>query len=343
MADINSKYEDILNGRKTPSQTELLQMYEQYLIEFKQQVELLAMDPVKVDTWHKNINEIIEHNSNSENSWKKGINSFTDMTFEEFASFYIMAPQADCSATEGSSKALFEIEEQDLDMPAGWDWRDHKGVTPVKNQGHCGSCWTFSTVGTLEAHIMIKYGEFRNISEQQLVDCAQAFDNHGCNGGLPSHAFNYIMYNGGITDESHYPYTAKDGACGYFPNNKTAEVDGGPINITRGDEDELKAAVYMHGPVSVAFQVIKGFKEYHSGVYQSDECGTLPTQVNHAVVAVGYGVENDVPYWIVKNSWSATWGDQGYFKIARGVNMCGIAQCNSYPYGVWITPKKPVE
>merc|ERR1719183_2265563 len=101
-----------------------------------------------------------------------------------------------CSATKSETKAL-ELD----DVPDSWDWRDHNGVSPVKNQGSCGSCWTFSTVGALEAHSLIKYGSFVPLSEQQLVDCAQAFDNHGCNGGLPSHAFEYVMHTGGISTE----------------------------------------------------------------------------------------------------------------------------------------------
>jgi len=118
------------------------------------------------------------------------------------------------------------------DTPDHWDWRDVGGVTPVKNQGSCGSCWTFSTVGAVEAHYQIKYGQFRNLSEQQLVDCAQDFDNHGCNGGLPSHAFEYIYYNLGLTTEKEYPYTMKTGTCVYDPKMATVGITGGSYNIT---------------------------------------------------------------------------------------------------------------
>lgn len=116
-------------------------------------------------------------------------------------------------------------------------------------------------------------------------------------------------------------------------------VKGGAVNITEGDEKELLDAVFNVGPVSVAFEVVDGFRDYTSGVYTSKTCKNSTSDVNHAVLAVGYGVENKVPYWLVKNSWGADWGDKGYFKIERGVNMCGIAVCNSYPKSVW-RPKK---
>jgi len=111
-------------------------------------------------------------------------------------------------------------------------------------------------------------------------------------------------------------------------------VKGGSVNITQGDEVELRHAIFEHGPVSVCYQVISDFRDYTTGVYQSDSCGSTTHDVNHAVLAVGFGTENGVDYWIVKNSWGAAWGDQGYFKIKRGVNMCAIAVCNSFPKDV---------
>merc|ERR1712070_696409 len=219
------------------------------------------------------------------------------------------------------------------------DWRANAGVTPVKNQGACGSCWTFSAVGALEAHMLLKYKEFEPLSEQQLVDCAHDFDNHGCEGGLPSHAFEYI-YNEprGISTEKAYPYVAEEQNCGVNPETFVLDVIGGAHNITEGDEVELATELYGQGPISVAFEVVDGFRDYKNGTYSSKVCKNTTQDVNHAVLAVGYGVEyhakRSIPYWIVKNSWGADWGDEGYFKIERGVNMCGIAVCNSYPQNV---------
>jgi len=181
---------------------------------------------------------------------------------------------------------------------------------------------------------MIKYSDFTPLAEQQLVDCAQAFDNHGCEGGLPSHAFEYIMYAGGISTETAYPYKAVDEACAVDKSTYALDVVGGSVNITEGDEVELKSAIFEHGPVSIAFQVVDGFRDYTTGVYTSDTCENSTADVNHAVLAVGFGTEGGMDYWLVKNSWGADWGDQGYFKIQRGVNMCGVAVCNSFPKDV---------
>lgn len=180
----------------------------------------------------------------------------------------------------------------------------------------------------------MQYSAFETLAEQQLVDCAQAFDNHGCNGGLPSHAFEYVKFNGGITTEFSYPYNAKDNKCTVDPDTYALHVIGGAVNITAGDEVELLHAVYEHGPVSITFEVVDGFKDYKTGVYTSDTCKNGPGDVNHAVLAVGYGTEGGKDYWLVKNSWSDKWGDKGFFKIERNVNMCGVAQCNSYPWKV---------
>ena len=264
------------------------------------------------------------------------------MTEEEFNDyFHIVGDPQFCSATHYNQKVEKSVPLKDI--PSYWDWRDWNGVTPVKNQRSCGSCWTFSTVGALEAHYLIKYGEFRNISEQQLVDCAGAFDNHGCSGGLPSHAFEYIFYAGGIATETDYVYTAKDGSCYFKKNMASIAVNGGSVNITLGDESELLHAVFEHGPVSVCYQVVTGFRDYKSGVYSSSTCKNSAMDVNHAVLAVGFGQdEKGMDYWIVKNSWGDTWGDKGYFKIQRGVNMCGMANCNSYPKDV-VPVKKDAE
>jgi cathepsin H len=205
-------------------------------------------------------------------------------------------------------------------------------VSPVKNQGSCGSCWTFSTIGSLESHWNI-LGKGKNItfSEQQLVDCAGDFDNHGCKGGLPSHAFEYIKHAGGIESDVTYPYTAKDGQCVFRRQIAVGYVRNGAYNITQGDEVELADRLYNAGPIAVSFQVIAGFKSYTTGVYTASNCGTTTQDVNHAVLATGYGSENGVKFWNIKNSWGANWGNAGYFKMERGTNMCAIAQCNSYP------------
>ncbi|KAK9081620.1 hypothetical protein Syun_031403 [Stephania yunnanensis] len=257
-------------------------------------------------------------------TYRLALNKFADMSWEEFQAQKLGAPQ-NCSATTKSTHKLKEGI-----LPRTKDWREDGIVSPVKDQGHCGSCWTFSTTGALEAAYKQAFGKDISLSEQQLVDCAGAFNNFGCHGGLPSQAFEYIKYNGGLETEEVYPYTGKDGSCKFNAENIAVKVFNS-VNITLGDEDELKYAVGLVRPVSIAFQVVHDFRHYNGGVYTSNTCGSTPMDVNHAVLAVGYGVENGVPYWLVKNSWGADWGDHGYFKIEMGKNMCGVATCSSYP------------
>jgi len=240
----------------------------------------------------------------------------------------LMAEQ-NCSATHASSH--WRPTSNAL-LPESIDWRDKGALNKVKDQGHCGSCWTFSTTGSAEAHHFLKYGVMKSLSEQQLVDCADAFNNHGCNGGLPSQAFEYLMYAGGHDNETAYPYTAKTGkTCNFKKADAIAKV-AWVNNITSLDEDELKLAVGYAGPVSIAYQVSHDFRYYKKGVYDG-KCEDSPSSVNHAVVAVGYGYDDtsNKPYWTVRNSWGTSFGMDGYFKIKRGVNKCGLADCASFP------------
>ncbi|ETO74854.1 hypothetical protein F444_09492 [Phytophthora nicotianae P1976] len=269
-----------------------------------------------------NARSVAAHNSKEDKSFVMELNEFADTTWDEFQSWYLGAPQQ-CSATERNDVVYGEV-------PVEKDWRADGAVSPVKNQGKCGSCWTFSTTGCLESHVKLKHGEFTILSEQNLLDCAQNFDNHGCNGGLPSHAFEYVKYNGGLDTEETYPYEAKEGKCKFNTYHVGAQVDQ-VVNITARNENELKAAVGSTGPVSIAFQVVSDFRFYKSGVYESKECHSGEKDVNHAVLAVGYGVEDGKDHWIVKNSWGTKWGMDGFFQIARGSNMCGLADCASYP------------
>ncbi|XP_053128423.1 pro-cathepsin H [Hemicordylus capensis] len=271
-----------------------------------------------------NKRKIDRHNAGN-HTFQMGLNQFSDMTFAEFRKKYLWQEPQNCSATKGNFLS------SPRQNPSSIDWRK-KGnyVTPVKNQGPCGSCWTFSTTGCLESAIAIRTGKLLNLAEQQLVDCAQDFNNHGCSGGLPSQAFEYILYNKGLMGEDSYPYQAMNGTCHFQPQEAIAFVQD-VVNITLYDEPSMVEAVGQHNPVSFAFEVTDDFMSYSTGVYSSTHCHTTPDKVNHAVLAVGYGEENGTPYWIVKNSWGPRWGLDGYFYIERGKNMCGLAACASYP------------
>lgn len=291
----------------------------------------MQLSSTEQTTLLSNIKKIEQHNSNQEKSFLMAVNKFSHLTDDEFASSMLMEEQH-CSATSTSSNVL---QNNEIDAaPQFKDWRlEGNFVTPVKNQGHCGSCWTFSSTGCLESAWAVHHGELLQLSEQQLVDCAGQYDNHGCSGGLPSHAFEYVAANGGMDSEDGYPYEAKEeGKCAYDASIKTNLDVKGSFNITQGDEDAIYQAVAFLNPVSIAYQVVGDFRNYAGGVYISDECKSGPTDVNHAVLVVGYGTdENNVDYWIIKNSWGADWGLDGYFWMKRGTNQCGIATCASFP------------
>ncbi|XP_018603152.1 pro-cathepsin H [Scleropages formosus] len=278
----------------------------------------------RLHTFTENRKRIDRHNAGN-HTFTMGLNEFSDMSFAEFKKYFLLTEPQNCSATKGNHIV------GDGYYPDSVDWRK-KGnyVTPVKSQGACGSCWTFSTTGCLESVTAIATGKLPLLSEQQLVDCAQAFNNHGCKGGLPSQAFEYIKFNKGLMAEDDYPYTGRDGTCNFKPQMAAAFVKD-VVNVTKYDEMGMLDAVARLNPVSFAYEVTSDFMHYKNGVYSSTECHNTTDTVNHAVLAVGYAEENGIPYWIVKNSWGRYWGQDGYFFIERGKNMCGLAACASYP------------
>lgn len=218
-----------------------------------------------------------------------------------------------------------------MTLPESINWKDMGAVTEIKDQGQCGSCWSFSATGALEGQHFRKTGVLVSISEQNLVDCSASYGNKGCHGGWMNQAFQYIKDNDGIDTEKSYPYHARVDNCKYNAQNSGATVVGFS-NIARGNEVALQQAISNIGPISVAIDASNpSFMFYRSGIYYDKHCS--PQNLNHAVLVVGYGNNaNNIPYYIVKNSWGTTWGDRGFFKIARNrKNHCGIASAASYP------------
>uniref|UniRef100_A0A1I8H017 Cathepsin L n=2 Tax=Macrostomum lignano TaxID=282301 RepID=A0A1I8H017_9PLAT len=279
----------------------------------------------------RNLFRIEEHNKAADlglKTYRLGVNPYADLSHEEFRKVMNGYKRPAKNFRRGgiayvSPAALTAL-------PASVDWRDKGAVTPVKDQGQCGSCWAFSTTGSLEGQHYRKTGKLVSLSEQQLVDCSGSYGNQGCNGGLMDSAFKYIKKSG-IETESNYPYKAEEESCEF---NKTEVVANctGFVDIPVGNEDKLQEAVANVGPVSVAIDASHpSFQLYKSGVYNEPDCS--PENLDHGVLVVGYGTSSaGADYWIVKNSWNVHWGEKGFIRMSRNKdNQCGIASSASYP------------
>lgn len=276
--------------------------------------------------WEENLRFVQQHNLEYDrglHTYSVGMNQYADMTPDEFRKFFNGFRG---KTTNGS---LF-LAPNNVNLPDTVDWRTKGYVTPIKNQEQCGSCWAFSTTGSLEGQHFKKTNKLVSLSEQNLVDCSGKFGNLGCNGGLMDNAFRYIKANKGIDTESSYPYTARNGRCHFNPANVGATVTGF-VDIRRGDESALQTAVATVGPISVAIDAgHQSFQLYRHGVYNEPRCSS--TQLDHGVLAVGYGTDQGKAYWLVKNSWGTSWGMDGYIHMSRNKNnQCGIATSASYP------------
>ncbi|XP_062984645.1 procathepsin L-like [Elgaria multicarinata webbii] len=285
--------------------------------------------------WEKNLKMIELHNldhSLGKHSYTLGMNQFGDMTNEEFSQ--VMNGFRFTETERKYTGSLF-LEPNFSEAPKSVDWREKGYVTPVKTQAHCGSCWAFSATGSLEGQHFRKTGKLVSLSEQNLMDCSWPEGNEGCHGGDTIAAFQYLKRNGGIDSEDSYPYIAKDRLeCLYKPEYKAAN-ETGFVRIPSGHEKALMKAVAAVGPISVSIDAHHhNFRFYKSGIFYEPTCSTW--NLTHAVLAVGYGFEgaekDNKKYWIVKNSWNKTWGDNGYILMAKDRNNhCGIATRASYP------------
>lgn len=251
-----------------------------------------------------------------------GMTQFSDLSAEEFRSTY--TPNSYPLVQESNNEVLASLE----GAPTSWDWRTQGAVTPVKNQGQCGSCWSFSTTGAVEGTWKIAGHSLVSLSEQELVDCSTSYGNQGCNGGLMTSAFKFVSANG-LALESAYPYKAVNGKCNTSVEAQKAATISSYSTVPASQSNALLAAVALK-PVSVAVQANQAAWQLYFGGVVSSDCGTA---LDHGVLVVGYDTTTNPPYWIVKNSWGASWGEQGYIRISisTGNGVCGINMTPSYP------------
>ncbi|PIA57078.1 hypothetical protein AQUCO_00600066v1 [Aquilegia coerulea] len=267
-----------------------------------------------------------------------GITQFSDLTPSEFRKSFL-----------GLKKLKFPIDAQKAPilptngLPTEFDWRDHGAVTP----GSCGSCWSFSTTGALEGAHFLSTGDLVSLSEQQLVDCDHECDpeeasecDAGCNGGLMNSALEYTLKAGGLQLEKDYPYTGKDGKCKFDKTKIAASVAN--FSVVSLDEDQIAANLVKNGPLAVGINAAY-MQTYIKGVSCPYLCSKR--RIDHAILLVGYGSGyapirlKDKEYWVLKNSWGESWGEEGYYKICRGYNTCGVDSMVSTVAAIHTTPQ----
>ncbi|CAI8617359.1 unnamed protein product [Vicia faba] len=338
-------------SRKLQQSSSLVERHEQWITEYGKVYKDGAEKDKRFMIFKDNVEFIESFNAANNKPYKLGVNHLADLTLEEFKASR-NGYKKRSMLVQGRRQALvavcnlcrsygFESTSTELtstsfkyedvtSIPASVDWRVKGAVTPIKDQGQCGSCWAFSTVAATEGINQITTGKLVSLSEQELVDCDTKGEDQGCEGGLMEDGFEFIIKNGGITSETNYPYKATDGRCNTATTVPVAKIKGYekvPVN----SEDALLKAV-ANQPISVSIDASdSSFMFYSHGIY-TGECGT---ELDHGVTAVGYGSANGTDYWLVKNSWGTVWGEKGYIRMQRGIaakeGLCGIAMDSSYP------------
>ncbi|CAL9203481.1 unnamed protein product [Musa hybrid cultivar] len=279
----------------------------------------------RFEVFKDNLKHIDETNRQKRSYWL-GLNAFADMTHDEFKATYLGVSTSMPRRRDSGSSFRYE---NAVDLPKSVDWRKKGAVTHVKNQGHCGNCWAFSTVAAVEGINQIVTGNLTSLSEQELIDCDS--ENNGCHGGLMDYAFSYIASTGGLHTEDDYPYLMEEGTCERTRADLEVVTISGYEDVPENSEESLLKAL-AHQPVSVAIEASgRDFQFYSGGVFD----GSCGSELDHGVTAVGYGSSKGQDYFTVKNSWGQRWGERGYIRMKRNTGkpqgLCGINKMASYP------------
>lgn len=306
-------------------ETEYEMLFTQFVKQHNKEYETPTEFFHRYNIFKSNLDYILRHESNPARTFTLGMNKFGDLTNQEFVAQYL-AYKPSLRSSRPTARP-----NNTANLPSSVNWVSAGAVTPVKNQGQCGSCWSFSTTGSIEGIHFISTGQLVSLSEQQLVDCSGSYGNQGCDGGEMQAAFQYVAANGGLCSESDYPYEGQDGTCQSSSCSPVATISGYQ-NVQENSEAALQAAVAQQ-PVSVAVDAAGSNWQFYTGGVLTGSCGT---ELDHGVLAAGYGASGSTKYWLVKNSWGSDWGDNGYIMLQRTTSsnapgMCGIAMDASYP------------
>jgi C1A family cysteine protease len=264
------------------------------------------------------IDRVESRNAKSSNA-VYGLTKFSDLTPEEFKATYLgsVIPENYDSYDVGV------LEGGNIVAPNTWDWRTQNKVTPVKNQQQCGSCWAFSTVENIESIYCVSKNMDCNtlapLSVQEIVDCDTT--DQGCNGGWPYDAYQFVISEGGLEDDSDYPYTAQDGTCNFQQNLVKVQISSWKYATQNSDEATLQTNLVNWGPLSVCVDA-SSWQDYTGGVVMGSDC---TNNIDHCVQLVGYDMTQSPSFWIVRNSWGTDWGENGYIRLQYGQDTCAVA------------------
>ncbi|XP_065226229.1 digestive cysteine proteinase 1 [Planococcus citri] len=284
--------------------------------------------PYRREAFKHNV-RFIQSKNRANLGYSLGVNVLADKTPTELRA---LRGRRYSAGYNGGQPFPYDADKEIQSAPDNFDWRIYGAVTPVKDQSVCGSCWSFGTTGAIEGEYFVHTkGTLLRLSQQALIDCSWGYGNNGCDGGEDFRAYQWMLKHGGIpTEEEYGPYYGQDGYCHVQNVTLQAKITG-YVNVTSGSEEALKVALLKHGPISVAIDAShRTFSFYSNGVYYEPKCGNTPDGLDHAVLLVGYGTLGDKKYWLIKNSWSNYWGNDGYVLMAIQDNNCGVMTDPTY-------------
>lgn len=287
-------------------------LFSEFKAEFSKEYASAAEEAKAFKVFIKNLELIEELNAADPGATYSHLTPFADIDRDEFSSSHGLvgtpSPRAEAPLLPTS------------DLPTSYDWRDHGAVNAIKDQAQCGSCWAFSSVANVEGANFVANGKLVSLSEQELVDCEKT--DHGCGGGLPEHAFEWMIKDKqGLELESSYGYKARDGSCKATKAKEVVSIAN--WTAISQDEDQIAAALIKYGPLSIGINA-GPMQLYHGGVASPWKIFCSPSRIDHGVAIVGFGTDGGKKYWTIRNSWGTTWGEKGYYRIVRGKGACGL-------------------